>query len=136
MSESKFKGAANSKFREAGYEVQCFEDKLSCGIADTFVGWDAGGVWIEWKWVGAIPARNATPLMAQEDFRPAQIPWLARMYRKPLPTCVVVGSPKGYLVVPGIRAQALVDLPHSSWEWINDRPTMSMIMTQLRSRMK
>ena len=62
MSESKFKGAANSKFREAGYEVQCFEDKLSCGIADTFVGWDAGGVWIEWKWVGAIPARNATPL--------------------------------------------------------------------------
>jgi hypothetical protein len=136
LSESKFKGNALKRFRAEGYEVQCFEDKLSLGIADTFVGWPDGGIWIEWKWIDAIPARKATPLMLQTDFRPGQIIWLARFYRKPLPTCVVLGSPKGYLVVPGVRAQALVDLPNCSWEWINDKPTMGMIMTQLRSRMK
>ena len=133
MSEAKFKGAAIREWRGQGYDIQCFEDKLSGGIADSFVGWSGGGVWIEWKWTD-IPARGVTPLPV--EFRPGQLPWLKRFHGRPLPTCVVVGSPKGYLIVPGPKAKDLIELPSKDWIWIDDKPTISMIITALRCRTK
>lgn len=132
-SEKKFKGAAIKEFRSQGHEVQCFEDKLSAGIADSFVGWQGGGVWIEWKWC-EIPTRGATPLPV--EFRPGQIPWLHRFHGRPLPTCVVVGSSKGYLVVPGPKAELLTLQPNKDWLWLDDKPTVAQIVMALRSRVK
>jgi hypothetical protein len=133
MSESKFKGSAIKDWRSQGLVVQCFEDKLSAGIADSFIGWPGGGLWIEWKWV-QIPARGATPLPV--EFRPGQLPWLKQFHGKPLPTCVVVGSDKGYLVVPGPKAPELLEKASKDWIWIDDKPTIPMIVTALRCHTK
>lgn len=129
--EKDFKGAALKRWRKEGYEVQCFEDKLSGGIADTLVGWAGGGVWIEWKWISELPTRTSTPLPV--EFRPGQIPWLLRWHGKPLPTAVVLGSPKGFLVVPGPKAKLLTELPHKHWTWIDDAPSMTMVLFALRA---
>lgn len=131
MSESKFQSRAMTTWKAEGADVQKFQDALQGGIPDTFIGWPGGGVWCELKWVD-IPSRAKTPLMTEDKFRPGQIPWLIRFWGKPLPTCVLVGSEKGWLVVPGPKVKDLFSKPHSEWIWMDSKPTIAMMMISLR----
>jgi len=131
LSESKFQSKAMQTWRDEGAEVQKFTDLLQGGIADTVVGWKGGGFWCELKWVD-IPARAKTPLMTADKFRPGQIPWLMRWWGKPIPTCVLVGSARGWIVVPGPKVKDLLTKPHTDWIWMDSKPSIAMIMISLR----
>lgn len=131
MSELDFQRGCLKTWKAEGAEVQKFQDALQGGIPDTFIGWAGGGLWCELKWVD-VPIRAKTPLMTEDKFRPGQIPWLGRFWGKPLPTCVLVGSEKGWIVVPGPKVKDLFSKPHTEWIWMDSKPTVAMLMISLR----
>ncbi|WP_075881495.1 hypothetical protein [Vreelandella massiliensis] len=72
-------------------------DNFEGGVADAYYSGNKGDLWIEYKYLKALPKRGSTPirttLSAQQQL------WLADRYREGRRVALVIGSSTGCLVL-------------------------------------
>lgn len=76
MSEASAWATLRKSIAEYTQDIQRFEDVLSRGIPDTNFCYKGKEIWLEGKYVKALPKRNTTPLKV--GLRPEQEAWLSR----------------------------------------------------------
>lgn len=119
--------------RGEGIQIQKFQDSLSLGIPDFFVGGTSLGMWIELKWVEEWPVGQDTPLGPRLDFTGNQRAWGLRFHGKPCPCMVMIGSPAGWCIVKAPDFEHDLYLrPASMLKLWQDKPNMVNIIKAYR----
>ena len=99
MSEQHFQAKVVNTLRAEGIMLQKFQDSLSLGIPDLFVGGATIGIWIELKWVEEWPTGQETPLGPRLDLTGNQRSWMLKFHGRPCPCVVMIGSKDGWCFV-------------------------------------
>ncbi len=126
MSEAKLQESTIKGVRSDGNVAVKFNDLVTLGVPDLFVGSPKYGIWLELKY-GNFPSPH-------HAFNPhiegTQISWLADHNEMPLSCAIMHGTNKGWLVVPQPLINiVLFDNPATDYKHllITKRPTINLI---------
>lgn len=99
------------------------------GIPDVFYSGCEGDLWVEYKYIPALPKRANTQIIP--DLSALQLQWLTRRKREGRNVAVIVGCPTGGVIltdevtwVEGLRAQDFVARMHTTAEvsaWVHSQ---------------
>lgn len=132
-SEAKFQVKVGNTLRGEGIMIQKFQDSLSLGIPDFFVGGTSLGMWIEMKWVDEWPVGQDTPLGPRLDLTGNQRAWAMRFHGKPCPCMVMIGSEQGWCIVKAPDFEHDLDnRPASMLKLWQEKPNMINIIKAYR----
>ena len=70
---------------------------FSSGTADWWYSGDLADLWVEYKFLAALPKRDNTSILA--ELSPLQKDWLEGRHREGRNVAVVIGSPEGAVVL-------------------------------------
>lgn len=74
-------------------------DNYQGGVADAYYS-SKQDLWIEYKYLKALPKKPTTPIRI--DLSQLQQDWLYARHHEGRSVCVIIGSPSGSLVLPGL----------------------------------
>lgn len=74
-------------------------DPYQGGVADAYYS-GASDMWVEYKFVKSLPKRIDTKI--DPGLSPLQRKWLKDRHAEGRRVCVIVGSPEGSLILPGV----------------------------------
>lgn len=82
-------------------QVPCYHLKnnnpFTAGIPDVFYSGDKGDLWVEYKWVAELPARDTT--IVPIELSALQSAWLNCRYQEGRQVAVIVGCDRGCLLL-------------------------------------
>lgn len=112
MNEHGFIRSIHKKVPSSIY-IWKINDNYAGGVADAYYSGNGGDLWIEYKYLKALPAKDTTQirfgLSAQQKL------WLSNRYKEGRKVALIVGSPDGTV---------LLDLPE---DWNRDMPKHEFI---------
>lgn len=74
-------------------------DPYQGGVADAYYSWDSD-MWIEYKFLKSLPKRESTVINL--GLSQLQQTWLRNRHGEGRKVCVIVGTPAGSLILPGL----------------------------------
>ena len=92
MNEHSFIRALHRRLTPAVHKWKINDPGLS-GVADAFYSGKGGHLFVEYKWLPALPKRDTTRFLI--DLSPAQLLWLGGRYDDNIVVAVIVGFPEG-----------------------------------------
>lgn len=102
MTENGFWASLRKKIagRLYAYKVN---DRITAGIPDVWLSGEAGDLWMELKYDNKLPVRvPIDPKDTNRYLSLRQQDWLQSRYAEGRNVCVVIGSPEGHVVFPGV----------------------------------
>lgn len=81
-------------------------DQFEGGVADAWYCGNAANIWIEYKYIAKLPKRPTTLISLTNDKKylsKLQQNWLARRHAQNNRVAVIVGSPKGNLILNALE---------------------------------
>ncbi|WP_017430828.1 hypothetical protein [Vreelandella jeotgali] len=96
MNEHGFISAVHRQLPSAIYRWK-INDNYEGGVADAYYSAKGGDLWIEYKYVPALPRRANTPVRTTLSTR--QRHWLTRRHDEGRNVAVVIGSPDGSVIL-------------------------------------
>ncbi|MDT4855792.1 hypothetical protein FQZ97_901600 [compost metagenome] len=87
-------------------------DRFQGGVADAYYSGNSGDLWVEYKYLKALPKQSTTAVKI--DLSTLQRQWLRARHTEGRRVAVVIGSPIGSLILEGL-------------EWDNDISTANFI---------
>lgn len=112
MNEHGFIRSIHKKVPSSIY-IWKINDNYAGGVADAYYSGNGGDLWIEYKYLKALPAKDTT--LVRFGLSAQQKLWLSNRYKEGRKIVVVVGSPDGTV---------LLDLPE---DWNRDMPKQEFI---------
>lgn len=103
MIESTYTQGINKAVRLQGVYAWKISDKFARGVPDAYYS-DQTDLWIEFKYVQKFPVRAPVTPKLTED----QKDWLTEQAHRGRTVAVIVGSPTGAIIYPGITWQTPV----------------------------
>lgn len=90
-----------------GYEKMA--NPFTSGTADS---WYSGkrDIWVEYKYLARLPVRESTEIHPQKLLRPEQLRWLKERHSEGRTVRVIVGHPKGAIILLPLT-------PQPEWEY-------------------
>lgn len=101
MTEHSYVRNLHSRLKRSAPEIYIWKinDPYQGGVADAYYS-QASDMWVEYKYLKTLPKRPST--VVDLGLSPLQRKWLSDRHREGRRVCVVVGSPAGSLILPGI----------------------------------
>jgi hypothetical protein len=102
MTEHHFVRSVHSRLKKQypSLYVWKINDAYQGGVADAYYS-GPSDLWVEYKYVKALPKRDNT--LVDVGLSDLQKIWLRARHTEGRNVCVVVGSPEGTLILPGIE---------------------------------
>lgn len=96
MNEHGFIRAIHRQLPDSIYKWK-INDNFQGGVADAYYSGNKADLWVEYKYLKALPAREMTPIKI--GLTTQQTLWLNGRYDEGRSAVVVVGSPDGHVVL-------------------------------------
>ena len=103
----------------------------SSGTADVWYSGNKADLWIEYKFIPRIPARDTT--LIGVDLSTLQKEWLHNREREGRSVCVIVGCPEGGVMLEHLRWESDI-YPHEFRERLMSRVELANLITSLTMR--
>lgn len=128
--ENRFIGRVNKKLPDAVY-VEKTNNPYRGGIPDCYYEGDYSILWVEYKWLPAVPPRINLTDDKGVCLSRLQQQWLTRAQNNGVPTAVIVGAPGGGVIYP--RLSWMTDLPREEFKakMITDKEIAEWLAAQL-----
>lgn len=101
MTEHSYIRSVHDRLRKKAPAIYIWKinDPYQGGVADAYYS-SAADLWIEYKYLKSLPKRPGTVI--QSGLSPLQQQWLRGRYREGRNVSVIIGSPAGSLILPGV----------------------------------
>lgn len=96
MNEHSFIRSVHRKLPESIYKWK-INDNYEGGVADAYYSGTGGDLWLEYKYIKELPVRGDT--VVRTSLSAQQKLWLSRRYNEGRSVGVVIGSPKGIVLL-------------------------------------
>ena len=104
MNEHSFVKAVHRKLPPDVYRWK-IHDTYTGGVPDAMYAGPAGLVFVEYKYLKSLPKKTTTPI--KTGLSALQIQWLERMFVYKVLAIVIIGSPKGAVILADNFSQTL-----------------------------
>ena len=94
-----------AKITPADFIAWKIHDPYQSGVPDAYYAGESGVLWVEYKWLPAIPKRatTAVDLCNPDRFLTLlQQDWLSKLHRKNIRIAVILGTPNGGVIREGM----------------------------------
>lgn len=98
MNEHGFVRAVHRQVPDSIYKWK-INDNYQGGVADAYYSGNKGDMWVEYKFLKALPVRETTPIKI--GLTAQQRVWLNARHDEGRTVAVVVGSPDGHVILEG-----------------------------------
>ena len=101
MTEHAYIRSIHSRLKKSTPAIYVWKinDPYQGGVADAYYSGQTD-MWVEYKFLKSLPKRDST--MLSLGLSPLQVGWLQARHGEGRKVCVVVGSPDGSLILPGV----------------------------------
>lgn len=129
MTEHHYIRSIHDRLKRAKPELYIWKinDPYQGGVADAYYS-GAQDLWVEFKFVKALPKRDGTAV----DIGLSQLQknWLTSRHREGREVAVVVGSPDGSLILPGISWDRVISAADFLSSRVDKNDVVAYILTK------
>lgn len=131
MTEHHFVRSIHSRLKKQHPSLYVWKinDTYQGGVADAYYS-GKSDLWIEYKYVKALPKRDNT--LVDIGLSGLQKEWLAGRHAEGRNVCVVVGSPEGALILPGLSWDVSISRAHFISSAVDNSQVVAYIGNQVR----
>ena len=107
MREATYTSGINRGVKARGVYAWKISDRFTAGVPDSYYSGNTADLWVEYKWVQALPKRVApTPQLSKN-----QALWLKDQHERGRMVAVILGSPEGAVIYPGLSWESPAPTP-------------------------
>lgn len=130
MTEHTYIRSIHERLRKAAPAIYIWKinDPYQGGVADAYYS-GRTDLWIEYKFLKSLPKRDSTVLSL--GLSPLQVGWLRARHGEGRKVCVVVGSPDGSLILPGVAWAELITCADFKNSMVDKNAVVAYIQSQL-----
>lgn len=116
------------KVKAPAIYVWKINDPYQGGVADAYYSWHQD-MWVEYKFLKSLPKRESTVI--DIGLSPLQQQWLKARHGEGRKVCVIVGSPVGSLILPGIIWDSSINKADFLNSMVDKKAVVSYILAQV-----
>lgn len=128
--ETRFIGSVH-KYLPKELHREKMNNPYSSGTPDVYYSGNKGDLWIEYKFIPSIPARDTTAIIV--DLSTLQKEWLFNRNKEGRSVMVIVGCPEGGVVLEHLRWESDI-YPPEFRERLMSRSELANLITSLTMR--
>lgn len=130
MTEHTYIRSIHDRLRKAAPAIYIWKinDPYQGGVADAYYSGHTD-MWIEYKYIKSLPKRDSTVIVP--GLSQLQKDWLRARHQEGRKVCVIVGSPDGSLILPGVSWEELISSADFKSSMVDKNSVVAYIRGQL-----
>lgn len=130
MTEHTYIRSIHERLRKAATAIYIWKinDPYQGGVADAYYSGHTD-MWIEYKYLKSLPKRESTVIVP--GLSQLQKDWLRARHQEGRKVCVIVGSPDGSLILPGVSWEELISSADFKSSMVDKHSVVAYIRGQL-----